>query len=90
MVLPKRQNFSERSSGGAARRQRGYDTKGKKRKEKKTCQGAKAGLCKHSLSSETGQFSIQPLGKKKKKKNKTEEHANVSEVQKRREENGGA
>lgn len=46
-------------------------------------------MCKHSLSSETGQFSIQPLGKKK-KKNNAEEHPNVSEVQKRREENGGA
>lgn len=35
-------------------------------------------------------FQSSRWGKKRRKKNKTEEHANVSEVQKRREENGGA
>lgn len=59
----------QRCSEEAAR----FEHKRKKMKEKKTWQSAKAGLCKHSLSWTTGQFSIQLLESKKKSRDVSEE-----------------
>lgn len=54
-VLPKRQNFSEWNSRGAAKKQCGYNTKGKKRKEKKLVKKPKRAcvniLCHHKPAS---------------------------------------